>query len=73
MTILNITDVKDLVSFLHDQGVHTFEGFGLKLEFRPDGEINPFQIKDEEERKKAVMEAFQKQKKTDEEDLLWST
>lgn len=70
---LNITDVKDLIVFLRESGVSSFEGFDLKLTFRPDRDVNPFSIPDPEERKKAVIEEFKKVKQDDNSDLFWST
>lgn len=71
--MISISEVRELVKFLKDTGVNHFEGFGLKLEFRPDNVVNPFAVSDPEERKKAVMDAFKAQKKEDESDLFWST
>lgn len=64
---------KDLITYLRNQGVAEFEGYGLKLIFRNDTAVNPFQIEDPEERKRAVLEEFKKSASDDDENLYWST
>lgn len=72
-TKLNISETKELITYLFNTGVASFEGFGMKLEFRPDRSSNPFEIEDKEERRRAVLEQFKKKDGEDESDLLWSS
>jgi len=68
---MTLDETQKLITFLAGQGVASFEGFGLKLEFRQDRDVNPFSIPDVEERRKAVMEAFKTQGAADNDDDLY--
>lgn len=76
---VSISDIKDLITFLGNESVSSFEGFGIKLIFnasRQATSTNPFEIQDEATRKAALLANFKAMASTPsitEEDLMWST